>query len=383
MLQSFYNGLGAMNSYSQGLDTISDNVANMNTVGFRAKDSRFSNMLDSQSGRGLGAQVADPSLRDTKGEIRGTGVATNLAITGGQLFYLRSGDEMILTRSGQFELNENDTLVHTDSGYIVQAVNESGVAFDINIEERRELPFEPTTEVTLVGELGSEDELHTVSNIVVFDGEGRRHSLVLEFTRADDGWSVDIKKNEEILDSMKLVFADDGTLTDGTSDYNRLINLGGVDNSISFNFGEIGTLDGVVLFNGSQSSVAANDIDGRAVVNLTGLAFDDFGQMIFSYANGEEVKADYVALADTRLNNLNELSGSYFTVKDRAAVVISRAGQDGFGAIIPESLELSNVDLTDEFANILIMQRGYQAGSRIMTVANEMIEQLYGGGSRG
>lgn len=126
------------------------------------------------------------------------------------------------------------------------------------------------------------------------------------------------------------------------------------------------------------NSLAVDSIDGRATGGLTEFVFDAAGSVKLTYSNGVTETGPQIALAQfSNLNALTPVGAAMFTATDEAGLSLGKPNQSGFGELKGSSLELSNVELSREFADIIIIQRGYQASSQVMNVTNEMVKQLY------
>ncbi|OZG74839.1 flagellar biosynthesis protein FlgE [Hahella sp. CCB-MM4] len=137
------------------------------------------------------------------------------------------------------------------------------------------------------------------------------------------------------------------------------------------------SLEGLTSLSGINS-VEIADVDGRSAGRLTAYSFNESGQMTLNYSNGESVDGPTVALANfVNINGLTGIGETLFKADKSAGRFIAKAGEKGLGKIQGKSIELSNVELSREFAEIIIIQRGYQASSQIMNVSNELIETLY------
>ncbi|WP_020407798.1 flagellar hook-basal body complex protein [Hahella ganghwensis] len=137
------------------------------------------------------------------------------------------------------------------------------------------------------------------------------------------------------------------------------------------------SLEGLTSLSGINS-VEISEVDGQPAGRLTAYSFNESGQMTFNYSNGESVEGPTVALANfLNINGLSSVGETLFRADENAGRFVAKAGEQGLGVIQGKSIELSNVELSREFAEIIIIQRGYQASSQIMNVSNELIETLY------
>lgn len=195
MFSSIFSALSGMVGFSKGLDVISNNVANMNTPGFKAAELEFRDIfyrygLTGGSGGGSetigqGLDTGSTRVNFRQGELRETSSGTDLAIDGNGFFVLQKDGEVFYTRNGQFVLNEQGLLVDSPSGARVAAYTGTGLA-DISLAGLRMNPPNPTTEVTLLDTLNHGSTSHELSNVAVIDAAGGSHTLSLRFTRTND-----------------------------------------------------------------------------------------------------------------------------------------------------------------------------------------------------
>lgn len=385
MLQAFFNGLSGLFAFSKGLDNVSNNVSNMNTPGFRGSDT-FYRSVSGQDGQGLGAGVTGTEVRTKPGDPRQTGNLTDLAISGAGYFVLRDGsDEVFYTRSGQFQINADGYLVDTVTQKRVAGLDASGALVDINIKDQRSLPPKATTRVEMMGSLarsGPTEASHKISAVQVFDASGASHSLSVEFepqATPANSWLVKVSDSTgAVLQSGTIAFGADGTPQAGFNSLDFI--LVGTQN-VTLDFGTPGSFNlASQVASGPSHTLGARVTDGSAIAGLSSLAFDDKGMVKLSYANGEKRDGSQVALADFPDESaLIAVESSLYRAPGSTRPNYGHPAGGVYGRIQGGYLELSNVDLAQEFGDILIIQRGYQASSRVMTVSNELLEQLYNG----
>ncbi len=385
MLQSFFTGLSGLFSFSKNLDTVSNNIANMNTPGYRGTDTFYKSLSGQDGGIGYGTQAGETSIRHGSGEIRQTGNDTDLAINGNGFFILMSGDDRLYTRAGQFGFDNDGILVDKNTGAQVAGLDASGKLVPIDVSNYRMLAPTATSSVNLAGNLSSGATTHTISGVTLYNGLGEEVSVSLNFRSnssvTPNSWLVDIKdSNGTTIDTKEVRFGSDGTPNSSFNSFTFDIkdSLGGSD-TITVNLGATGNFSGATSIDtGNTSSLAAQVQGGSPVSPLTSMRFDENGVLKLTYANGETsdgIKLAMAGFADT--SELQQHNGSVFKATPSAGLSISAANENGIGQIAAESIELSNVDLSREFADMLIIQRGYQASSRILNVANQLLEQLY------
>lgn len=211
MFNSIYTALSGMLGFSKGLDVIGNNVANLNTPGFKASELQFRDLFYryglSGSGGGNGEQVGQGVTTDAtrtrfnQGDLRDTGNALDVAIDGSGFFILRSDTgEFFYTRNGQFEFNDDGVLVERGSQARVAAIS-GGQLTDVSIFGLRVNAPKPTAEVKLVNTLSSSGSTHTVNNVSVTDGAGNTRTLSLVFTKNNSP----ALKTDQLSDSTTVV----------------------------------------------------------------------------------------------------------------------------------------------------------------------------------
>ncbi len=389
MMQSFFNGLAGMIMFSRGLDTISNNISNMNTPGYLGSDLFYQALSSGDQGSGFGARVEGNNIRFSPGEIRETGNSTDLAINGNGYFVLQTDDGLLYTRAGQFEFDQDGFLVDKVSGYRVAGLDEFGNLVDINIDSMLSLNPEATTEVNFTGNLSTGDNEHEISGLNVFNSLGEEIQLDYNFTNntssTPGSWLVEVSDEDgNIVGSGEVRFGPDGTPLSG---FNQIaLSIPATSNgsansilSLTLNFGEESSFSGATSFaGGTVSTLAANISDGQGVEGLVAASFNADGELNLLYSNGETETPYRLAVAHFQnQSGLEYFEGSLFRNNSESDPDIGFANESSRGAIEGESLEGSNIDLVREFAEMIIVQRGYQASSRVMNIANQLVEQLY------
>ena len=379
MFQALFNSLSGLFSFSRSLDTVSNNVSNMNTPGFRGSDTFFENVNG-----GRGARIAGEGLRTTPGDIRQTGNPTDVAIDGNGFFILRDDTgNLYYTRAGQFRFNDQGLLTDSVTGYQVMAVDNAGNLSSIDLDTYRTLPPQATTSVRMAGNIAPNTPSLTLSSFQIYDSSGAVHTLTATLTDNDSvvprSFLVTVKdETGAVVGTGQVTFDTNGTPLAGSNTLALNLTYRGVAQTVTLNFGTPGAFDGATRISGLPSNIGGQVVDGHPLLGITDLSFDSAGKLQFVYSASERRTGPQLALATFANESSMELVGGRLvagsSVQQRQ---IGRPGEGVFGKIAGKSLELANVDLTQEFADMIIIQRGYQASSRVMTVSNEMIEQLY------
>jgi flagellar hook protein FlgE len=392
MFGSIYTGLTGMMTFSRGLDVISNNVANLNTPGYKGNDLLFQDLFY-QYGISAESDANSPSseigngvtgdrtvMREAQGEIRETGNDSDVAIDGNGLFILRDGEDTYYTRAGQFEIG--------DEGYLVDRGNQARVAgfedgelVDIKVTALGNNRPQATSEILLVNNLSSNANEHEINEVEVFDTLGGSHLIDLKLINEGGVWRVEVKDDEEnmIASGGEIRFQNDGSPEAGFNQYSFEFSPDAVTPSeITLNFGEPGSFAGATSFaTGDNSELAVESQDGYASGSLISMGFKRDGSLKVEYSNGKNDESTQLALAwFDDLQALRQIGGGLFMASNDQQPMIDTPMQGVMGEIVEKSLELSNVELTLEFTDLIIMQRGFQGSSQVLTASNEMIQQL-------
>jgi len=393
MFNSIYIGLTGLIAFSKDLSIIGNNVANLNTPGFKGSQLLFSDLFyrtqfsDTNSsganvrldiGNGVGTNTT--RLVFTQGELKQTGNDQDVALTGNGFFVLRKDGETFYTRNGQFNFDADGFLVASSGGARVAALV-NGQLQDINVLGLRTNAGRATTKIEFSGILdsnASSSSPFTISNINAFDANGITHTLSASFTNngiiTPGSWLVDVKdEHGDLVSTGEIRFNTDGTPAVAFNSFD--VDLGG-GQSVQLFFGDPGSVSGARSLASSSSSLAVSQQDGFGAGSLTRASFDANGTMTLLYSNGQTIEGDTLALASfSFLQGLKE-EGNLFR-PGHEAPVLGNAGQGTFGTLTGGSIELANVDLAQQFSDLIISQRGYQASSQVISTANDMIQQLY------
>lgn len=387
-MNAFFNGLAGMVMFSKGLDTISNNIANMNTPGFLGSDLFYQALSNGQNDTGSGARISGENIRFNPGDMRETGNAMDLAINGNGYFVLRTNEGLLYTRSGQFNFDDDGFLVDQVSGYRVASFDDFGNLSDINVNSMLSLNPQSTTEIDFSGNLSTGDSEHSIEGHSVFNSLGEEIPLDYQFTNntstTPGSWLVEVTDENGIsVGNGEIRFAPDGTPLAGFN--SLLLSIPATSNGsanqvldFSLNFGEEGNFGGATSFaGGTVSTLAATIVDGQGAEGLVAASFNSDGELNLLYSNGETETPYRLAIAYFQNeSSLSYSQGSIFRAS-RDDANIGYANDGSRGSVVGESLEGSNVDLVREFADMILVQRGYQASSRVMNIANQLVEQLY------
>ncbi len=413
IFSALFAGVNGINSSGNVISVIGDNIANVNTVGFKASRAQFEDIM-AGSGVGLGSRIAAITGEFSQGGFESTSNVTDMSVDGKGFFVVRNSDDgsLFYTRAGQFSINKEGYLVNADN-YRVRGftVDSSGALTsqigDVEISTVP-VPPNPTTALDASINLDSNSvapaafsvaDPTATSNfsagITVFDSLGNDHLVSIYFRKdAANSWfyyaTVDggeitggTAGTPEIEASGVLTFNSDGSLQSQVVSTNDFDFLGATQTQlITFGFGDpTGTggdgLDGVTQF-GSASAITNIAQDGYASGSLKGLEVDANGVISGNYTNGTtQVISQIVMAAFNNEIGLRRVgSNNYTETLQSGPPVVGSPGSAGKGGIVSSTLEQSNVDLANELIRMVVIQRGFQANSRTISTVNDLLAQL-------
>jgi flagellar hook protein FlgE len=390
MFGAIYVGLSGLTAYSRGLQQVSNNVSNLNTSGFKGADVSFSNTVGASSEGGLslsattsdgigGVELGSAERDFTQGELRQTQRDLDLAVDGSGFLVLTRGDQTYYTRTGSFEVDKDGFIVLAGTDYRLATLDGSGRAVTLSIDAFRTSPPQQTTTIKFSDNLSSTATSFSLGDVNVFDSAGTQHTWEIKFdkdssaTASPGDWLVTVTdKNGTQIGQQALKFnlgaVDPSTskLTFADSASGLSVDLDFSQNVTSFSAGEVSTL-------------RAASVDGHALGSISTVTVNSDGELEVAYSNQEKKSLGPVAIADFRSPQLLEgrTGGLYSDRGDAGRQLFSTVSKKA-GTVVSNRLEASNVDLAKQFGDLITIQRGYQASSQIISVANDMLQQLFG-----
>lgn len=469
MMPSLYSGVSGLRNHATRMNVVSNNIANVNTYGFKYARVAFQDMLsmdlsgaasptDAKGGvnpkqYGLGMTVASIDNIFTQGSLQSTGKTTDLAITGEGFFVMKKGDETFYTRAGDFDLDKDGTLVNPANGLKVQGwtattdaqgnsrIDTSASISDVKVPVYSKLPARATTtvdfrsnlnlELPQLGPNATEDEIQknsVVTTIDTYDSEGLVHPLKMTLWHTGENqWTarptvttkdpvtgvetnLDVKFGVNgqaanpvvppapgaaapaagIANTVLLNFDPQGSLVSvADSAGQNTLNTGKLSATLGFtvpgknpqnltlNLGTSGRYDGVTQM-ASVSTTKAYKQDGYGMGYLESFIVDDSGVVTGSYTNGQRKALGEVALSVfTNNGGLKKSGENLFTETNNSGLAnIGVADTGGRGKINSGKLEMSNVDLAEQFTDMIVTERGFQANSKSITTSDQMLQEL-------
>ena len=458
MMRSLYSGVSGLQNHQTRMDVIGNNIANVNTTGFKRGRVNFQDMISQQLAGaskpteekggvnpkevGLGMTVAAIDTVFTQGNLQSTGISTDVAIQGNGFFIEKNGEKSYYTRAGAFSLDQNGTLVNPANGMRVQG----WMARELNGEMVVQTAATPTD---LVIPVGSKDPAKATQNInfacnlnkntpeipenpteadvakgtwntefKIYDSFGNEHLLNVNFTRVrgnPNQWTATVQIDPDNADftqtrvglgttdgvenTFTVSFDNNGTLAAVTDSAGNNSNPDGeiilqasytvpdsnadadgnpYRQTMNINLGTIGSMINTVTQSASASSTKAFYQDGYTLGYLENFKIDSTGSITGVYSNGTNRTIGQLAMATFANQNGLEKAGdnTYVKSNNSGEAKINAAGIAGGGTFLAGALEMSNVDLTEQFTDMIVTQRGFQSNAKTIQTADTLLETV-------
>jgi flagellar hook protein FlgE len=424
VLSSMNSGVSGLQAESDALGIVGDNIANVNTVGFKSQRAVFEDVLGhsilagTASGLpGSGVKIGDVQQMFTQGTLSNTGVSTDVALNGDGFFVVKGAVDGVssnfYTRAGQFSIDKDGNLANSQGlkvqGYQANGDGTFAASISTVAAPTAALPAKATKGVSVTANIDADAKVPTLAfdpldpantsnfstTISVYDSLGNAHTLDVYFAKtADNTWDyhalvpgADLNPpvaGQSEIGTGSLTFTTDGaldTVTTGTA-ISASFTGATANQPITLDFGTPiasgGTgLDGTTQFAG-QSNVSSQSQDGYASGDFSGVSVDGQGVVTGLYTNGQKVAMSQLAIAKFRSNDGLGRAGQnlWIDTRDSGTAAMGTAGSGGRGATTGGALEGSNVDLASEFVSMIQHQRSFSANSKTITTADEMLQEL-------
>lgn len=458
MMRSLYSGVSGLQNHQTRMDVIGNNIANVNTTGFKRGRVNFQDMISQQlSGAakpteekggvnpkevGLGMTVAAIDTVFTQGNLQSTGISTDIAIQGNGFFIEKDGEKSYYTRAGAFSLDQNGTLVNPANGMRVQGwmarelngemiVQTAATPTDLTIPVGSKDPAKATQNINFACNLNKNTpeipENPTEADIAkgtwntefkIYDSFGNEHLLNVNFSRvagSPNQWNATVLVDPDNADftqtriglgttdgvenTFVVSFDNNGTLRAVTDSAGNNSNPDGevilqasytvpesnadadgnpYRQTMSINLGTIGSMINTVTQSASASSTKAFYQDGYALGYLENFKIDSTGMITGVYSNGTNRAIGQLAMATFANQNGLEKAGdnTYVKSNNSGEAKINAAGIAGGGTFLAGALEMSNVDLTEQFTDMIVTQRGFQSNAKTIQTADTLLETV-------
>ena len=380
----FSQSLSGVNAASSQLDTIGNNIANSQTVGFKSSSVQFADIF--ANSQGLGTRVAGKLQDFGTGSLETTGRGLDLAIAGDGFFQFTQNEQLAYSRNGQLSMSadgyfenaqgarltdqQGEPLQVTQFSQGAQATTGVETAFNLNAETEELAPNN-----------FNQDQSDTYSYVTnagtVYDSLGVAHDLSLYYTKVGDNqWEVRA--------------ALDGEMADGTFqslDFNESgVPIG--DTDLTFDFGDLG--NGSAAFDDIEVELAGTTQygeafelrefaqNGNASGTFVGVEITENGEVLANYSNGNSEEVGIVGMANFRNPEGLEPQGDnlWAATQESGAALLGQAGTGQLGSLESGTLEASNVDLTQELVDMIIAQRNFQANNNAIQTQSDILETV-------
>lgn len=419
MMRAIAAALAGMKVQQTKLDVISNNIANIDTVGYKSSRITFADVISqtlksaSAPGEiggtnpmqvGLGVIISSIDMNPSQGSLSFTGLSTDVAIQGKGWFIVEGeGGQRGYTRAGNFYLDGEGNLVSSNGwkvlGWLPDAngnfVTEPSIITPLTVDFYTPIPAIQTTEIALQGNLDANFAVGqtTTTSIIIYDSLGMEYTVTITFGKtAVNTWNYNVSVTpppgitatmDPTADEGQITFNADGSLATFTyedpGNVIRFTTNSGANSPIEFSFyaGTINGFDGLTQFSGDTNAMAVNQ-NGYPTGTLREFGISEDGIISGSYSNGIRKNLGLLALAVFQNDaGLVRNGSNIFLISENSGVPkIAPPGALGAGNIAPQTLEASNVDLAAEFSEMIIAQRSFQANSRAITTADTILEEL-------
>jgi len=428
MMRSLFAGVQGLRAHQVRMDVIGNNIANVNTTGFKASRVSFADAYSqTMSGAtapssirgglnakqiGLGVGVASIDNIMEQGPMQLTGKNTDMAISGNGFFVVRDGGRYLYTRAGNFDFDAQGFLVNPATGQRVQGwmpnlagvlpTREAANMTDIQLPVADSVLAKATTLVNFDQSLNASSPTGTVHTTAatVLDSLGNEHVVNLTVTKsAANTWTVAANCPTATATTLSasgslaygggvtdLRFNSSGQLVDATGAVTTdpfqmnvqltLANGAASPQVVALDFGKV--IQPAFKETTDPSTLRALDYNGYPSGALDSISIDSRGTIIVYYTNGQYREGAQVALANFYNPGglMKDSANNWIESPNSGLALIGSAGESGRGLIASNNLEMSNVDISAEFTNMIVTQRGFQANSRIITTTDEMLQEV-------
>ena len=402
-MPNFSIPLSGLDADNTALATISNNLANLNTTGYKDATVSFQDLFYNLMGTngsgdqlqvGSGASVGSINTNYSNGTVQSTGVNTDAAITGNGFFIVQNGSNTYYTRAGDFTQNANGYLVDANGDQVMGypavngVVNTSGGLTPIQLPMGMTSPPTATTSLSIDANLNSGAAVGDSYNtsVTVYDSLGTAQVLSLDFTNTGSGWTYNATLPSSAIAggtgttttvaSGTLNFDNNGNLTSSAPIAISVPGLADGANTMAINWNLAGSNgQGLITQVAGTSSTSSTTQNGNTSGTLSGFTINADGTITGAFTNGSQTLGQ-IALAN--FANLEGLSqrgdNNYSATLASGSAVVGTPGSSSLGSLTGSALENSNVDMSTEFTNLIIAERGFQANAKSVTTFDQIAQ---------
>lgn len=409
MFDAFSTALSSLNADSTAISIVGNNLANLNTTGYKSDDVEFYDLFSQQLGGatsansvGTGVSPAQSTKVFTQGSIQQTGGPLDAAISGDGFFVVRDNlGQTLYTRAGDFNVTANGTL-ETVTGEKVQGwvanggqINLAAPVGDITIPVNGVVPATPTANLSITANLnaqpavGSPDASFS-SPVQIVDSQGAAHILTFAFTKtAANAWSYTVTipagdlqaGGNTTVASGNLTFGPTGQLLTPAPPGTIPLTVNGLAdgaNNMSINWNLYNNGASLLTQFAQNSGVSGSAQDGFQAGQISKIAMSSNGIIMATYSNGQQSPIAQLALASIRNPSTMIAVGNnnLLATVATSAPAVGAANSGGRGTVTGGALETSTVDVAQQFTELMAFQRSYEASSKVITTSDQMLQTL-------
>jgi flagellar hook protein FlgE len=405
MMRSMFAAISGLKNHQTFMDVVGNNIANVNTTGFKQSRVTFQDILSQtlrgasgpQGGRGgvnaeqigLGVLVSGIDTIQSQGTLQSTGKSTDMAIQGDGYFVMSDGKTNSFTRDGAFDLALDGTLASASSGLhvlgwqanpLTGVVNTTVPPTNVAVPIGAGMTGKASTTLSIEGNLDS-NNLGGATNAVtlsstVYDAQGNAVPITFTMTKsAANTWSVvpTTTAPNSVAGNSTITFSGAGKVASGGTGTLVLTLANGASStqSVSVDFSQMTQL-------ASAPSDLSSNTDGASAGSLTSFIVGQAGDITGVYSNGFKQPLGQIAMASfSNPSGLVKEGGNLFSASANSGTAnIGTPASSGRGQIATGFLEGSNVDLAQQFTNMIMAERGFQANSKVITTSDEILQDL-------
>ena len=401
---SFSIALTGLRAQSAALNTIGNNLANLNTTAFKKQTTTFADLFYQQTGtsgsgdalqQGLGTRVSSTQSSFGQGGLQTTGNSTDVAVQGNGFFVVSNGGVQELTRAGNFQISNSGALTTTEGKAVMGYLASNGVVGAASPLGGLSLPIgetqaaKATSQFSLTANLNSGAAVGTLyqTAVTVYDSLGTSHVAAASFTKTGtNAWSYSLSlptgdaTGTPVSNSGTLQFDSAGKLTAPSANVQGITFPGLTDGAADLNMQwSLYDVNGNATLSQTSgaSSASATVQDGYASGSYQGFTVDTSGVVSAQFSNGQTTKVGQLAVASvTNLQGLQRTGDNgYLATAASGQATVGVAGLGGRGTIEDSTLEGSNVDIATEFSDLIVAQRAFEANSKTVTTFDTVTQE--------
>jgi flagellar hook protein FlgE len=410
---SLYIGVSGMRAHGDAISVVGDNIANASTIGYKRSRASFSDLLGGEMGSnrlGGGVFLGGTQTMYNQGSIQQTGNPLDMALSGGGMFVVKGNhggrDGQYYSRDGRFQMDDSGYVVNQGGmrlqGYSIGADGVRGTGIgDLQLGGRTSEAIASTTaklqmnlssdvvaDPTIPYDPTNKDSYQYSTSMTVRDSLGAEHKVDMYFRNNGSGgweWHAYADGGDVTggtagtpveIGTGGLTFDTNGALTAQTGALTANFTNATAGQAIAMDFGLGGDQPTTQL--SGNTAINVLDVDGRGAGNLQDLVVNADGSIEGVYDNGDRIKIAQVAIADFASNEGLDRQGDglFMATAESGQALIDAAGTGARGSIVAGALEASNVDLGEELVTLIAYQRAFQANSKTVTTADEMMSDV-------